>query len=149
MRATELLEKDHARIDELFAELDRSGGESAKNVKRIFGEIMQEIELHSDLVERFLHPVLAGSTREPLLAESEAAQEETAALLRQIGNLEPGEEAFVRRMADLRSRFRNHAEAERTRLVPFVKSRMSDKQLEDLGTLIEAHKAHRNSGPKE
>jgi hypothetical protein len=149
VRATELLEKDHARIDGLFAELDRSEGETAKNVKRIFGEIMQEIELHSELVERFLHPALVESGRETLVEESVSAQEETAALLRQIGNLEPGEAAFDRRLADLRSRFAEHTRLERSRLAPVLEGRMSGNQLEDLGTLIEAHKAHRNSGQKE
>ena len=149
MRATALLDKDHERIEELFGELDRSSEETPKNVKRIFGEIMQEIALHSELVERYLHPVIAESNRDNLVEESRAGQEETAALLRQIGNVEPGDPAFGRRMADLRSRFLEHTQVERKRLVPIVESRLSDRELDDLGTLIEAHKAHRNSGPRE
>jgi len=149
VRPAEILRKDHESIESLFGEYDRSVGESPEDRKRIFGQIMREIEVHYDLVEEVVVPRLEGAGKDPLVADWRSLRTDGSDALRRLGDLEPDDPAFERALALLRHYARAHAEIEERRVLPALAGRLTEREADDLATLLQAGKARRNEGVRE
>jgi hypothetical protein len=74
MNAIELLKVDHARVQELFRQYEKAGGQHREIAEQIF----TELETHTRLEEELFYPALRGRVKpETLELEPSTAEEET------------------------------------------------------------------------
>jgi hypothetical protein len=74
MNAIELLKADHARVQELFRQYEKAGGQHREMAEQIFSEL----EMHTTLREELFYPALRSRVKpETLELEPPTAEEET------------------------------------------------------------------------
>ena len=74
MHAIELLKADHARVQELFRQYEKAGGQHREIAEQIF----TELEMHTTLEEELFYPALRSRVKpETLELEPPTAEEET------------------------------------------------------------------------
>ena len=58
MDAFELLEKDHRKVEEIFAQLEPTTERAVKTREELFERLKKELDIHTEIEETILYPVL-------------------------------------------------------------------------------------------
>lgn len=158
MNAIELLKADHARVQELFRQYEKAGGQHREIAEQIF----TELEMHTTLEEELFYPALRGRVEpgmvelEPPTTEEETEDEdlvvealeehvEVKILIDMLRALDPREAQFQTTFAELREGFEAHVGMEEDELMPDAEAVLGD-ELERLGRQMEERKAQLMAG---
>jgi hemerythrin-like domain-containing protein len=158
MNAIELLKADHARVQELFRQYEKAGGQHREIAEQIF----TELEMHTTLEEELFYPALRSRVKpetlelEPLTAEEETEDEdlvteaieehgEVKALIATLRALNPGNAQFQGTFAELREGVEAHVGMEEDELMPDAEAVLGD-ELERLGRQMEERKQQLMAG---
>ena len=137
MDAISLLKADHRKVDKIFSDLEKGNG----NREQLFTELATELTVHAEIEERLFYPAVKDA--EPthdLVLES---FEEHKQMKMVLGDLEKADKRTEQWMAGLKvlmEDVQHHVGEEENDLFPKVKKVLSGKELEDLGTRMEALK---------
>jgi len=137
MDAISLLKADHRKVDKIFSDLEKGNG----NREQLFTELATELTVHAEIEERLFYPAVKDA--EPthdLVLES---FEEHKQMKMVLGDLEQSDKRTEQWMAGLKvlmEDVQHHVGEEENDLFPKVKKVLSGKELEDLGTRMEALK---------
>jgi len=137
MDAISLLKADHRKVDKIFSDLEKGNG----NREQLFTELATELTVHAEIEERLFYPAVKDA--EPthdLVLES---FEEHKQMKMVLGDLEKADKRTEQWMAGLKvlmEDVQHHVGEEENDLFPKVKKVLSAKELEDLGTRMEALK---------
>ena len=144
MEALNLLKQDHAKVKELFEDIEDAADIGAQ--KDVFVQIKNELETHSHIEESVFYPAmekyqeLKGMVREAL-----EEHQEVKALLNEMESLSD-EEEFEAQLEELRDNVEHHAEEEEEgKMFPKVRELVSANELEKLGVQLETAKGHRKA----
>jgi Hemerythrin HHE cation binding domain len=153
MNAIDLLKADHARVQELFRQYERAGGQQREIAEQIF----TELEVHATLEEEFFYPALRGGL-EPATAEEETEDEEEdlvaealeehremKTLIATLRALDPGDAQFQTKFAELREGVEEHVGMEEDELMPDAVAALGG-ELERLGRQLEQRKEQLMAG---
>lgn len=137
MDAIEILEQQHKEVKALFKQVEET--EDEQQALKLYQQVSTSLQLHEDLEETLLYPALKKDedTREITL---EAYQEHHVAdvLMREIGNLQPGSEAWKPKVTVLQENIEHHIEEEEGELFPMVRQKWSTQRLSEIGQQMQA-----------
>jgi uncharacterized protein (TIGR02271 family) len=142
MTLRSLMQVGPAKANELFARLFETSGAAVKTRERLFTELKGELELHTELEEQHLFPILKkhAETKE-LVIQAIKDNKELRAKLAEVENLPKNQETFVEKLFDLQKTFRQHARDDKKELLPAVQRALSDDQVQEIAERIEAGQA--------
>ena len=144
MDAFKLLQTDHRNVAALFDQLERATGRAKLEV---FNQIKTELELHTHVEETIFYPALE-KPEETHDLTLEAYEEHAAVkkLLSELSRARTADEEWEEQAEVLRENVEHHVEEEEEELFPKAESVLSDEELEDLGTRMQAEKARKQRG---
>jgi len=138
-----LMQAGPAKAIELFGRLSETSNGALKTRERLFAELKAELELHVELEEQHLFPVLRmnGETKE-LIAGAIKDNKELRAQLSELEALPKNDESFLGKLGELQKAFRQHARDDKRNLLPAVERALSEEQVQTIvekmeGTLAE------------
>jgi hemerythrin-like domain-containing protein len=128
MKATELLEKQHRRVEQLFKRLEGSTGESVALVS----ELANQLAAHMMVEEQLFYPTVKEMAHELVL---ESFEEHAVARfeIKKLIDTRDDDEAFRARVATLKSLIEHHVEEEERELLPKVDEILSAVENGNLG----------------
>ena len=134
-----LMQAAPAKANELFAKLSETSDGAVKTREKLFADLKAELELHTNLEEQHLFPVLRrnAETKE-LVADAIKDNRELRAKLAELEALPKNDEGFPERLKELQKTFRQHARDEKRELLPAVQRALSEEQVQGVVEKIEA-----------
>ncbi|MBI2897030.1 MAG: hemerythrin domain-containing protein [Deltaproteobacteria bacterium] len=138
MKATQLLEKEHEAIGSLFDDFE-VGGASLQEKRHLFDAIRRDVEIHMQLEEELLYPVIEQTRTEgeELVDQALKDHDEIKDLLAQTAALDPDDADFDHKMALARETFDQHVAMEATDLFDEAQKFLTEDTLEDIGLEME------------
>jgi hypothetical protein len=147
MDAFELLIEDHEKVSDLFDQIEDEADDITIR-EQLFGQLQQELLLHSRIEEQVLYPTLrqlpnAGD----LIPDAIEAHNEVKQLLTQIETLSKVDSRWGTLMEELRDAVEQHVAEEEEEIFEAAREVMSQSQIEDLGNrLLKAKEQHMVAG---
>ncbi len=138
----QLIYSSPKRANELFAKLVDTSETAVKTRDRLLSELKDELELHAELEEQHLFPVLKKhqETR-GLAADALNDNRQTRKLLAELESIPKNSEEFAIKVAELKKVFQQHVRDEKKELLPAVKKALSDEEVSTVVEKIEDEKA--------
>jgi iron-sulfur cluster repair protein YtfE (RIC family) len=131
-----VLKQDHRAVEKLFSDFESSGDQSTVDT------ICQELDVHMEVEERVVYPVLrddvTGGTQMAQHAEKEHAE------ARQIvGRIRQTKDAdhLSDLVQELKSAIEEHVQEEEGDVFPKMEQELGNERLEQLGQEVEAQKS--------
>src|SRR4051812_33678203 len=134
-----LMQAGPAKANELFARLTETSDGAVKTREKLFTELKSELELHTNLEEQHLFPILKRHAEtKGLVADAIKDNKELRAKLAELEMLPKNDEAFPERLKELQKTFRQHARDDKRELLPAVQHALSEEQVQDVAEKMEA-----------
>lgn len=143
MDAIELLKQDHRKVEEIFAEIEKS-----KNGRdRLFTELATELTVHAEIEEQLFYPAVQNAKQtHDLVLESFEEHKQVKMVLADLEKTDKSTDTWLAGLKVLMEDVQHHVKEEETGLFPKVKDKvLSKEELEDLGRRMEEMKAERLS----
>jgi iron-sulfur cluster repair protein YtfE (RIC family) len=141
MDAFELLKKDHEKVSGIFEKLEPTTERGVKTREELFTQLKQELDIHSQIEEQILYPVLkeAEETHDITL---EAYEEHNVVktLLAELEALPKDDETWEAKLTVLKENVEHHVEEEEGEMFKKARKVLSSEQIEALGARLEAAK---------
>ncbi len=137
MNAIQLIQSDHAAVEQLFRRFERSRGAGGE-LRRIVRALVKELSIHAAIEEQLLYPALRrrrdGSPPEVL----EALEEHhlVKLTLRELEGMRPSDARYRAKVAVLAENVRQHVREEERNLLPQLRRRMDPEELRALGNAM-------------
>jgi hemerythrin superfamily protein len=144
MDALDLLKQDHAKVKELFEDIEDAADLSGQKV--IFEQIKNELETHSHIEESVFYPAMEKYQElKEMVREALEEHQEVKTLLNEMESLSD-EEEFEAQLEELKDNVEHHTEEEEEgKMFPKVRDLVSANELEKLGVQLETAKGHRKA----
>jgi iron-sulfur cluster repair protein YtfE (RIC family) len=141
MNAFELLKQDHKKVSGIFEKLEPTTERAEKTREELFTQLKQELDVHAAIEEQIFYPAIkdADATHEITLE----AFEEHAVIKQLLAELEADPkdtEEWKAKLTVLKENVEHHVEEEETEMFPKARKVLSEEQVEQLGTRMEAAK---------
>lgn len=140
MNVIELLEKDHAEVDELFRRVNLS--EKEDSIEALTRQIVHDLSVHAAVEEQFIYPLIRVKVEGGRDLANEAIEEhqEAKRLLAELEKLDAGSADHRATMDKLIDAVRHHVEEEESDVFPKLRDSVNASTLDKLGTLVEQAK---------
>lgn len=128
-----MLESDHRKVEELFA--DYKNEDDIENKKDLCEKICKELEVHAELEEQFVYPLIAKSSDEGR-EMIEHGRQEHEQMKELISKMKMGDEVSIddEMMEELESVVTDHVSEEESEVFPYADSKLKD----ELGLMLSA-----------
>ena len=126
MDAIDMLEEQHADVEDLFEELESAG---AADKQDLFDELADQLTVHTLIEERHFYPAVNARRTEGIVLASLDQHRSIKQLLGELLQLDPSNEAFDARLAALKQEVEHHVREEEEELFPKVRKLLEKKQL--------------------
>ncbi len=141
MNAIELLKQDHKKVSGIFEKLEPTTERALKTREELFTQLKHELDVHTTIEEQIFYPAIKDkdATHEITLE----AYEEHAVVKQLLSELEADPkdtEEWKAKLTVLKENVEHHVEEEETDMFPKTKKVLSEEQIEQLGTRMEAAK---------
>jgi DNA repair exonuclease SbcCD ATPase subunit len=134
-----LMQAGPAKANELFARLSEISDGAVKTREKLFAELKAELELHANLEEQHLFPILRRNAEtKGLVTDAIKDNRELRVKLAELDALPKSDEAFPERLKELQKAFRHHARDEKRELLPAVQGALSEEQVQNVTEKMEA-----------
>ncbi len=138
--AATLLKADHRAVDAMFEAFEAASGAADK--KRIVGEIVTALKIHTLIEEEIFYPALRGKIDDAQVDEAYVEHDGAKVLVNDLAAGSPGEAMYDAKVKVLAEDIRHHVkEEERWFTGLFAKARSAGVDMTDLGTRMAARKA--------
>ena len=138
--ATHLLIEDHRKVEGLFEQYEKAGGDGRK--EKIARQICTELKVHSMIEEEIFYPALRGKIEDEDLDEAYVEHDGAKVLINEIEAGGPDEDFYDAKVKVLKEQIEHHVEEEeKIRGNIFQQARAADVDLEALGERMAARKA--------
>ncbi len=139
MDATHLLAEDHRKVEQLFEQFEKAGGDGRK--EKLARQICTELKVHSMIEEEIFYPALRGKISDDDLDEAYVEHDGAKMLINEIAAGGPDEEFYDAKVKVLQEQIEHHVEEEeKARGNLFQQARAADVDLEALGRQMAARK---------
>ena len=142
MDATELLIKDHEKVQELFTQFERSRENAQKKVS-LFEKIKDELQMHTKVEEEIFYPAVEELPIDRAKDDIERSlqdHEEVDALLDDLESLSPDDADFDKKMTELMDAVRSHIQLEQEEVFKVARAGLGEEKLEEMGREMEEFK---------
>jgi hemerythrin superfamily protein len=138
--AIKLLTEDHRKVEELFEQFEKAGGDDRK--EKIARQICTELKVHAMLEEEIFYPALRGKIDDDDLDEAYVEHDGAKVLINDIEAGGPDAEFYDAKVKVLQEQIEHHVkEEEKQNGNIFQQARAADVDLEALGEQMAARKA--------
>lgn len=126
MDAIEMLEEQHADVEDLFDELASA---DASEKQDLFDELADTLVVHAAIEERHFYPAVKAQRTDDILLESLEEHLTIKRLLADLIQLDPRNEMFEPKLRVLKEQVQLHVSEEEDVLFPQVRKLLDRKQL--------------------
>jgi cell division protein FtsB len=134
-----LMQEGSSKVNDLFARLSDTSEGAVKTREKLFAELKAELELHANLEEEFLFPLLRKHPEtKGLVAEAITDNKNLRARLTDLDALPKNGEAFIPLLMELQKAYRQHSRDEKKELLPAVRNALSAEQVQEVTEKMEA-----------
>jgi hemerythrin superfamily protein len=113
MKATDLLQRDHAAVMTLFAELGRPTTPAGQSRRELIQKLATELEVHAEIEHEIFYPALREiEGAERLVEQAEQEHQEVRDLLAEVLGMDHADEELEARIGDLEAAVLHHATEE-------------------------------------
>jgi hemerythrin superfamily protein len=139
MDLVHIIQAEHRQVERLFERFEgavRSGDQ--REQATVARQVVRDLSLHAAVEEQVLYPALvrAGAAAERLDALEDHHAVKVA--LSEIEAMRPGQERFAAKVRVVEKSVRRHVEEEESTLLPRLRERLEDHELQRLGAEFEA-----------
>ena len=139
MDATHLLAEDHRKVEGLFEQFEKAGGDGRK--EKLARQICTELKIHSMIEEEIFYPALRSKISDDDLDEAYVEHDGAKVLINEIEAGGPDEEYYDAKVKVLQEQIEHHVEEEeKSRGNLFQQARATDVDLDALGEQMQARK---------
>ncbi|HYD37580.1 MAG TPA: hemerythrin domain-containing protein [Allosphingosinicella sp.] len=139
MDATHLLMQDHRKVEGLFEQYEKAGGDGRK--EKLARQICTELKIHSMVEEEIFYPALRGKIEEDALDEAYVEHDGAKMLINEIEAGGADDDFYDAKVKVLKEQIEHHVEEEeKIRGNIFQQARAADVDLEALGRQMAARK---------
>jgi hypothetical protein len=145
--ALDLLERDHRRLEELL----KSGTAARAAARRtaILGTITRELTAHELIEEKVLYPELKSHAEaRDIVLEGYQEHHVADVVLKELQRLPPSDERWGAKLKVLKENIEHHIEEEEGEMFKTARTVLSRKQLQELGTRMQAMKDEALAGER-
>jgi uncharacterized protein (TIGR02271 family) len=133
------MQEGSSKVNDLFARFSDTSEGALKTREKLFTELKAELELHANLEEEFLFPLLRkNSETKGLVAEAITDNKNLRARLTDLDALPKNGEAFIPLLGELQKAYRQHSRDEKKELLPAVRNALSAEQVQEVAEKMEA-----------
>ncbi len=126
------------QANELFAQLLDTSHEAIELREQLLAALSQELELLASLQEQHLFPVLEQNPETAdLIRGARDDQQQTRALLNELGATPKDSDEFLAKVAELRTVFQQHIRNDKNELLPVVLKVLSEEEVEAVVEKVE------------
>jgi hemerythrin superfamily protein len=133
MNATDLLEKQHRKVEAIFAKLE---DESKDDCQELLEELANDLAAHMTIEQELFYPAIREVDAE-LVAESFEEHAIAEVALKRLLAAD-SDETFKARVTALKELIEHHVKEEEKELFPKVEKALDDDKLDELGEQMEA-----------
>jgi iron-sulfur cluster repair protein YtfE (RIC family) len=142
MDVYQLLNQDHMKAKRLFERLAETSDTAKKTRERLFAELKQELELHTQVEERHFYPVLkAFEETKDLVEEALEEHDEVKKMLEELEQADMDDESWAEQLTELQENVEHHVEEEETELFPQAQKVLDQDKANAIAKAIEKDKA--------
>lgn len=128
--ATQLIKRDHKKVEGLFNKFDEAKTANAKN--RICQQAIQELEIHAKLEEEIFYPAVKKTLgEEEMVEEAKQEHQQMKEIIRELNKMSAEDEQVETKFAELVECVQHHVEEEEGEMLP--KAEDSELDLSALG----------------
>jgi len=137
----QLLKQDHQKVKRLFEQLSDTSDRTVKSRERLFAQLKQELELHTEVEEQHFYPALGDRDETKDLVE-EALEEhnDVTEMLEELDDADKDDEDWVEQLAELQESVEHHVQEEETQLFPRAQKVLKKEQADEIAAAIEKEK---------
>lgn len=137
--AVALLKEDHRKVEDLFAQFEKAGGERQR--QKLAEEICLELSVHAAIEEEIFYPACEGKVEDDLLKEAYVEHDGAKMLITEILAGEPSDEFYDSKVKVLQEQIEHHVEEEEKRMEGlFSQARKAGLDMDELGAELAARK---------
>ncbi len=141
MDAFELLKQDHKTVSGLFKQLDETTERGVKTREELFTKLKTELDIHALIEETMLYPKLKEAEKtHDITLEAIEEHKVVKRLLAELATLPKDREEWGAKLTVLKENVEHHVEEEEDEMFPDGRKVLSQEQLDELGTRMEAAK---------
>lgn len=137
--AVALLKEDHRKVEDLFAQFEKAGGDGRK--QKLAQQICLELSVHATIEEEIFYPACEGKVEDDLLKESYVEHDGAKVLIAEILAGEPSDEFYDSKVKVLQEQIEHHVEEEEKRMEGlFSQARKAGLDMDALGAELAVRK---------
>ena len=141
MNAFELLKQDHEKVAGIFEKLEPTTERGVKTREELFTQLKQELDVHTRIEETILYPVLKEAQEtEDITLEAYEEHNVVKQLLSELDEMPKDDETWGAKLKVLQENVEHHVEEEEGEMFKKARKVLSEEQIEELGTRMEAAK---------
>ncbi len=142
--AIALLKADHRKVEDLFAQLEKTTERGAAKRSILVGRIESELKVHMALEEEIFYPAYRDAVRKKddkeLYFEAREEHHVATTVLTELKDLDPSDETFAAKAKVLKELIEHHVEEEEGEMLPKAKKAIGAAGLRELGERMAARK---------
>lgn len=137
----QLLKQDHQKAKRLFEQLSDTSDRAVKSRERLFTQLKQELELHTEVEEQHFYPALRDQeeTRD-LIEEAFEEHSEVKEMLEELDGADKADESWAEQLAELQENVEHHVQEEETQLFPRAQKVLKKEAADKIAAAIEKEK---------
>lgn len=141
MNITELLEKDHRKVEQLFEQIEKT--KSTARRSELFEKLWGEFSLHATAEEEVVYPAFE-MLRETEEKMSHAYEEHQGArqIFAKLGRLNPEDDRWMEMCDELKQEIEHHVKEEEEEIFPRAEEALTDQRLKEIGQQFQEAKRH-------
>ncbi len=141
MDAFQILAKDHRVVDQLFERIEKTDNRGANQRGQLYQKLHNELELHTQLEEKFFYPTLKehNDTKE-LVSKSLDENSEIKQMLHEIRSLSAEDDQWSEMINELKMTVQHHVRQEEDQIFPAARAKLDEAQINELGRRIQKMK---------
>jgi len=137
----QLLKQDHQKAKRLFEQLRDTPDRAAKSRERLFAQLKQEFELHTEVEEEHFYPALRdGDEAKDLIEDALEEHNEMEEMLEELDGADKDDESWTEQLAEFQESFEYHVQEEETQLFPRAQKVLKKEQADEIAAAIEKEK---------
>jgi len=146
MDAITLLKNDHRKVEKIFSQIEKGGGDR----DQLFTELMTELTVPAEIEEKLFYPAVKNAKQtHDIVLESFEEHKQVKMVLADLAKADKNTEHWLAGLKVLMEDVQHHVGEEEDELFPKVKDKvLSEQELKDLGTRMEEMKTRELAAAK-
>jgi Hemerythrin HHE cation binding domain len=143
--AIQMIRQDHRKVEGLFKKFDHAKSNSAR--KRICGQVIEELEVHTKLEEEIFYPAVRKELgEEQMVEEAENEHQQAKDIIQELKTMDGEDEQLEEKFAELVESIKHHVEEEQREMLP--KAEESEMDLAHYGEQMTERKKELTGKPR-